>query len=109
MSNKGVEGVVRIELGSDITIRNSRSTAASLVGLVNSGSGVEIDCGAVEQADITFVQMMVSAEKTFAAHDLSFAMLAETESVRSTFERAGVPLPGTGPVETSRHFEPSRN
>lgn len=109
MSNRGVGGVVRVALGSDITIRNSRSTAASLVGLVNSGSGVEIDCGAVEQADITFVQLMVSAEKTFAAHDLSFAMLAATESVRSAFERAGVSLPGAGPFETSRHFEPSRN
>ena len=109
MSNKGAEGMVRVTLGSDITIRNSRSTAASLVGLVNSGSGVEIDCGAVEQADITFVQMMVSAEKTFAAHDLSFAMLAQTESVRSAFGRAGVALPGAGSCETSQHFEPSRN
>ncbi len=103
MSKKGAGSVVRIELGSDITIRNSRSTATSLVGLVNSGSGVEIDCAAVEQADITFVQMMVSAEKTFAAHGLPFAILAETESVRSAFERAGVPLPGM------RHADPSRN
>ena len=109
MSNRGAKGVVRVALGSDITIRNSRPTAASLVGLVNSGSGVEIDCGAVEQADITFVQMMVSAEKTFAAHDLSFAMLAETDSVRSAFERAGVSLPGARFCETSRHLEPSRN
>ena len=109
MSKKGAGSVVRVELGSDITIRNARSTSASLVGLVNSGSGVEIDCGAVEQADITFVQMMVSAEKTFAAQGLSFAMLAETESVRSAFERAGVPLPGAGPSEASRHSALSGN
>ena len=76
---------------------------ASLVGLINSGSGVEIDCAGVEQADITFVQTILSAERSFAAHDLSFAMLAATESVRSAFARAGVSLPA------AQHLEPSRN
>jgi phospholipid transport system transporter-binding protein len=68
--------------------------AASLVGVVNSGSGVEIDCAGIEQADITFVQTIVSAERSFAVRGLPFTMLAATESVRSAFERAGVTLPG---------------
>ena len=109
MTNKSVKVPAKVDLGSDCTLRNSRSIAASLAGLVNPASGVEIDCGAVELADITFVQMMISAEKTFAARDLPFTLVAATESVRSAFERAGVLVPGTGPFETSRPFEPSRN
>ena len=61
-----------------------------MAGVVNSGSGVEIDCAAIEQADITFVQTIVSAQRSFAARSLSFTLLAVTEGVRSAFERAGV-------------------
>lgn len=109
MRNMSTEVVAKIELGSDCTLRNSRSVAASLACVVNSGSGVEIDCAAIEQADITFVQTIVSAQRSFAARSLSFTLLAVTESARSAFERAGVSLPGAGPFQTSRHFEPSRN
>ncbi|PTM39670.1 STAS domain-containing protein [Bosea sp. 124] len=101
MSNESAEIVPKFDPGSDCTIRNSRSLAASLVGLVNSGSGVEIDCAAVEQADITFVQTIVSAERSFGARNLPFIMLAATESVRSAFGRAGVSLPGASPSEPS--------
>lgn len=103
MSNMDAEVVTKIDPGSDCTLRNSRSVAASLVGVVNSGSGVEIDCAGIEQADITFVQTIVSAQRSFAAQGLPFTLLAATESVRSAFERAGVSLPGAAP------FEPSGN
>jgi phospholipid transport system transporter-binding protein len=109
MSNMGAKIVTKIDLESDCTLRNSRSVAASLVGVVNSGSGVEIDCAGIAQADITFVQTIVSAQRSFAAQGLPFSLLAATESVRSAFERAGVSLPGGGFFETSRHFEPSGN
>lgn len=83
--------------------------ATSLVEVVNSGSGVAIDCAGIEQADITFVQTIVSAQRSFAARGLPFTMLAATESVRSAFERAGVSLPGAEFFEVSRHFEQSGN
>ena len=101
MSNMSTAAVTKADLGSDCTLRNSRSVAASLVGVVNSGSGVEIDCASIEQADITFVQTIVSAQRSFAARGLPFTMLAATESVRSAFERAGVTLPGAAPFEHS--------
>lgn len=109
MSNKGVGVVIKIDPGSDCTLRNSRSVVDSLVRLVNSGSGVEIDCAGIEQADITFVQTIMSAQRSFAARDLPFALFAPTECVRSAFARAGVSLPGAGSFETLRPFEPSRN
>jgi len=98
-----MESAARFDAGSDCTIRNSRALIDSLTDLVNSGSGAEIDCAAVQQADITFVQTIVSAERSFAARDLSFAMLAVPEGVRSAFARAGVALPGVGSLEPSRN------
>ena len=101
MSNMSTASAVIVDLGSDCTLRNSRSVATSLVGVVNSGSGVEIDCAGIEQADITFVQTIVSAQRSCAARGLPFTMLAATESVRSAFERAGVTLPGAAPFAQS--------
>ncbi|WP_156410590.1 STAS domain-containing protein [Bosea sp. Root381] len=103
MSSESVGVVTRVGAGSDCTLRNARALTDSLVGLVNAGSGVEVDCSDVAQVDITFVQTIVSAERSFAARDLSFAMLAAPECVHSAFARAGIAMPGTG------RFEPSRN
>ncbi len=93
MSKIGVEVVTRIDLGPDCSLRNARSVAASLASAVSGGAGIEIDCAEVGQADITFVQTIVSAERSCAARGLPFSLLAATESVRSAFERAGMTLP----------------
>ena len=92
-----------VDAGSDCTLRNARALTVSLVDLVNAGSGVEIDCADVAQVDITFVQTMVSAERSFAARDLPFAMLSVPECVHSAFARAGIALPGAGSLESSRN------
>ncbi|PZN95885.1 MAG: hypothetical protein DCF30_18355 [Hyphomicrobiales bacterium] len=109
MSIESEGNILKVDPGSDCTLRNSRSLAVSLVELVNAGSGAEIDCAAIEQADITFVQTIVSAHRSFAARGLPFTMLAAKDSVRSAFERAGVSLPDAGSFDTSRHFELSGN
>lgn len=101
MGDIGAEVVARVDTGSDCTLRNARSVATSIAGVVNSGSGVEIDCAGIEQADITFVQTIVSAQRSCAARGLPFTMLAATDSVRSAFERAGVTLPGAAPFAQS--------
>lgn len=103
MSKMGAEFATKVDPGSDCTLRNARSLAKALLNVVNSGSGVEIDCAGIEQADITFVQTIVSTERSCAARGLSFTMLAATESVRSAFERAGIALPGAS------QFAPSGN
>lgn len=103
MSNKSVGGVVKVDAGSDCTLRNARELTVSLADLVNSGSGVEVDCSDVAQVDITFIQTIISAERSFAARDLPFAMLAVPECVHSAFARAGIALPDTGRLEPSRN------
>lgn len=100
-NNKSAGVVTKIDPGSDCTLRNSRSIAASLAGSVNSGAGVEIDCAAIEQADITFVQTIVSAQRSCAARDLPFTLIGMSETARSAFRRAGVTPPGASSSELS--------
>lgn len=70
--------------------------AASLAGLIET-SGIEIDCAGVEQADLTFVQTLLAAQRSCAARDLPFALSGLTDSARAAFERAGVTPPGAMP------------
>ncbi|HEV2552283.1 MAG TPA: STAS domain-containing protein [Bosea sp. (in: a-proteobacteria)] len=88
--------------GADCTLRNAKATAASLVGLLQAGSGITIDCASVEQADITFVQTLMAAHRSCGARDLPFALTGMSDVVASAFHRAGVTPPGTVPSELSR-------
>jgi len=87
---------------ADSTIRNAKPMAVSLGELMNSGHGIEIDCSAVEQADITFVQTLVSAQRSFASRDLPFVLARMSDIATSTFQRAGVAQPGMASSEPSR-------
>ena len=85
----------------DCTLRHAKSFAASLVGFLEAGSGLDVDCSGVEQADITFVQTLVAAQRSCAARDLPFALTSMSDVVASAFHRAGVTPPGTMPSELS--------
>lgn len=100
MSKNSAGGSASFAAGVDCTLRHAKATAASLGGLLEAGSGVEIDCSGVEQADITFVQTLIAAHRSCAARDLPFA-LTLSDVVASAFQRAGVTPPGTMPSELS--------
>ncbi|WP_305679359.1 STAS domain-containing protein [Bosea sp. (in: a-proteobacteria)] len=82
-------------------MRHAKSTAASLAALIASAQSIEVDCSVIEQVDITFVQMIVSAQRSCAARDLPFALTGTSDAVASAFHRAGVTPPGTVPSELS--------
>lgn len=92
----------KFQFAADSTIRNSKAMVLSLGELMNVGHGVEIDCSDVEQADITFVQTLVSAQRSFASRDLPFALSRMSDTAASTFQRAGVAQPGMASSEPSR-------
>ena len=102
MSRANVIKTKKFKLSADSTIRNSKPTVMSLAELMNAGHGVEIDCAGVDQADITFVQTLVSAQRSFASRDLPFALSKMSAAARSAFERAGVAQPGVASSEPSR-------
>ena len=92
-----------LSLPPDCSIRNIGDIARSTRELLDAGMGVRINCASVEHVDITFVQLIVSAERSFAARGLPLTIEAAPAAVLSAFARAGVPRPGTTQSETSRN------
>ena len=101
MSKNNVRGLASFAAEADCTLRHAKAVAASLAGLLDAGSGVEIDCAGVEQADITFVQTLMATSRSCAARNLPFALTSMSDVVASAFHRAGVTPPGTVPSELS--------
>lgn len=88
---------------ADCSIRTIGDIARSARAQLEAGQGIHIDCASVEQADITFVQLIVSAERSFAARGLPLTIEAAPAAVLSAFARAGVALPGAAPFESPRN------
>ncbi|AOG07513.1 STAS domain-containing protein [Bosea sp. RAC05] len=101
MSKNSAGGSASFTAGTDCTLRHAKTTATSLIGLLEAGSGLAVDCAGVEQADITFVQTLMAASRSCAARNLPFALTSMSDVVASAFHRAGVTPPGTMPSELS--------
>lgn len=92
-----------LTLPPSCSIRNAGDIARSLRNCLDAGVGARIDCASVEQVDITFIQLIVSAERSFAARGLPLAIEAVPAAVLSAFARAAVPRPDAAQFETSRN------
>ncbi len=101
MSKNSATDPASFAAGADCTLRHAKATAASLAGPLENGLGIEIDCSGVEQADITFVQTLMAASRSYAARDLPVTLTRMSDVVASAFHRAGVTPPGTMPSELS--------
>ncbi len=87
---------VALRMGSDCTIRAIRQVHAQLRDHRADDAILRVDCGDVQQADVTFVQVMASAEATFAGRGVTLVLDPVADCVRTVFERSGLPLPGAG-------------
>lgn len=92
-----------LTLPSSCSIRNIGDIAKSVQDCLESGAGARIDCAAVEQVDITFIQLIVSAERSFAARGLPLTIEAMPPAILSAFARAAVSHPGAAQSATSRN------
>lgn len=52
---------------------------------------LEIDCSAVDKADVTSVQLLISATRTASEQGASLNLTALSQCLESTLQRAGVP------------------
>ena len=79
-----------LSLEGDCTIGRAVEVHA-LVGetLVRPGPRA-LDVAAVTQADITFVQLVVSASKTLEARGDTVSLVRPSDGLTATFERAGL-------------------
>ena len=95
----GTEGVLRMD--ADCTIRAIRQVHARLRDHRSGDATLRIDCGDVQQVDVTFVQLIASAEATFASRDVGLVLDPLADCVRHAFARSGVALPGARPATGS--------
>lgn len=81
----------RLQLEPVQTLRTIDAAATALRDLLGQHSHVEIDCSAVSEADLTLVQLLLSARKT-AEHDGKRLTLAAPASgaLLDALARAGV-------------------
>lgn len=101
MSKTNASDPEKFRAETDSTLRHAKATAGALARMLESGTGLNVDCSGVEQADITFVQTLVAAERSCVARNLPFALSGMSDAARSAFQRAGVTAPGSMPSELS--------
>lgn len=79
------------------TLGNVRDHHATLVEALRNPGPLTLDLSAVEQADISFVQLLVSAARTAAARGATYRLAAISEPLAAAFARAGLGFePATG-------------
>lgn len=85
-----------VTMAPDCTIRSIEAACQALRRAIRQpgveGGTLSIDCAAVEQADITFVQLLVSASKTTSARNVRLALQAAPPCVHDALGRSGVQL-----------------
>lgn len=89
-------------LPADCTIRSIAEIVSNCRQILSAGEGLSLDCEAVESVDITFVQFVVSADRSAAAHGLPLAFQSVPEPVLTAFMRAGVAMPAALTSASSR-------
>ncbi|APT33565.1 hypothetical protein MCBMB27_04274 [Methylobacterium phyllosphaerae] len=83
-----------LTLESDCTIRTVRSLQGVLATALAGATRVTLDCAAVERADITFVQIVLAADKAAQRQATEIALANVPPAVSGAFQRAAIALPG---------------
>ena len=81
----------RLVLDGSVTIRTIDSIHERLSELLQTHERVEVDCSAVEDADLQLVQLLLSARKSAQAMRKTLALSAPvSDKLRSVLLRSGV-------------------
>jgi anti-anti-sigma regulatory factor len=78
-----------VRLPADCSIGAIRSTYEMIRDASDRQQRLEIDGSAVEKADITLIQLLLSAVKTAQAQGRQIGLRAFSKTLRQTLQRAG--------------------
>jgi len=81
-----------IQMRGECDVRNVREHHAMILDALRDRDDLGIDASGVEHADITFVQLLVSAAKTGEAARKRVRLVAVSDPLRAAFARAGLGL-----------------
>jgi anti-anti-sigma regulatory factor len=78
-----------LQLPPDCSIASIRSVYALVIEAFRRQDKLEIDCSNVDKADVTSIQVLISAAKTANRQGHPIVLTAISQTLRSTFQRAG--------------------
>ncbi len=87
-----------VALGGSRTVRDAAETKAALLSALAGGGTVFLDCAAVTEADLSFVQMMIGAAKAATRHDARLALSAPPGGILDEALRRGGFAAGDDPL-----------
>lgn len=87
-----------VRLPADCSIASIR-TAYEMVREASRQDKVEIDCSAVEKADITAIQLLLSLTKTAQLQGRRISLRAFSQNLRKAIHRAGFASGGQNPSQ----------
>jgi anti-anti-sigma regulatory factor len=86
------------------TLRAIEATCTELRDLLAQHTSIEIDCSAVDEADLTLVQLLLAARKSAARSGKRLALAAPASgALRNALLRSGL-LDGPAPEGSARSF-----
>jgi hypothetical protein len=83
----------------DCSLKSARRLHRMLLDAVERGGPAAIDCSGVSEADVSFVQLLISAQATFRGRGLAFRIVAAGDVLCAALARAGYHLdPAVGRI-----------
>lgn len=80
-----------VTLSGPLTLATAEAAKAALLADLDVGS-IQVDCSAVEEADVTAVQLLLAAHRSAQQRNRGFALAAPLSPVLvDVFERCGLP------------------
>jgi anti-anti-sigma regulatory factor len=88
-----------LEFKDDCTIKTALDLHQMLRAPLANGCPVTIDCSGVEQADVSFIQLLISGQKTFRSRGLDFRIGDASDALNAAPARSGLHIdPATGQI-----------
>jgi anti-anti-sigma regulatory factor len=81
----------RLALDPVQTLRTIEATRELLIQNIGKSAQLSLDCSAIDEADISLVQVLISARKTAQQYGTTLRLDAVSDALRSALERAGIP------------------
>jgi phospholipid transport system transporter-binding protein len=79
-----------LRLPADCSISGIRAVYELILKSLKLSHRVEIDCSAVDKADVTSIQLLISATRTADHQGRRVNLTAFSQSLKNTFHRAGL-------------------
>ncbi len=88
-----------VSLCGDCCVARAQFVHHILRSAAESSLPTVVDCSGVEQADASFIQLLISGQKTFRIRGLNFRIVDAADALHAALARAGLHIdPATGQI-----------